>query len=164
MGDDCIWDPHWVDAYETSAEAKTKVEIVKLLVAARRKICRDRMPVFPLTEEEFKGELKLRAGATLVWEKKLCDAYMTKCFKPEDVELRWLLGGEGPDGDGGFVFEPIKSVWRGARAMERYVQWYRDVTFQFMPDGKGVWMVTILFRGELMHEDIEIENSDGVMM
>ena len=140
MSGDILWDPKWVDTYETSAEAKTKVEIVKALVAVRRRICRDRMPVFPLSEEEFMDELKLRAGATLVWEKKLCGAYMTKWFKPEDVELRWLLGGEGPSGAGGFVFEPIKSVWRGARAMERYVHWYRDVAFQFTPEGEGTWV------------------------
>ena len=164
MSDDCIWDPFWVDAYEEAADKKQKVDIVKLLVEARRKICRDRQPVFPLTVEDFKDELKHRSGATLVWERKLCNAYLTKRFKPEDVELTWLLDGYNSNGARAFIIDPIKSIWRGCRAMERYVQWYQDVTFQFTPEKEGAWHVKILFRGELVHEDVEVEHSEGVML
>ena len=164
MGDDTIWDPYWVEFYEKAAEGKPKVEIVKLLVVARRKICQDRTPVFPSTEEEFIAELKNRGSAALVWEKKLCDSYVTKVFKPEDVNQRWLLGGANGTGAGRFLFEPIKSIRRGCRAMERYVRWYHDVAFQFEPEGEGVWQVKVLYRGELMREDMEVESSEGLVI
>ena len=164
VSDDCIWDPTWVDNYEAAAAEKTKADVVKAFVAVRRKVCGDREPVFPRTVEDFKAELKHRSSSVLVWERKLSDAYLTKRFYPGDVELRWKLGGVGPSGAGGFIFEPIKSEWSGARALEQYVRWLQDVSFRFTPEGPGSWVVMIMFRGDVMNEDIEVEHSEGVVL